>query len=131
MKNFLFVLVVFSCHVLAAKVGATSLAGPVISESHYIVIQYSAIEAKAAEKAIGYLPKRHLTPEGSTQVWVAINSKSKDAERFASFAKEAFVVSHSSFVSAVGYCKSNPTTDYNTRPFCAPDFLKLAEVIHD
>lgn len=131
MKNFLLLTAVFSCHVLAAKVEAAQIVSGWETDTKYIIVQYSAPQAQMAENEIGHLPKRHLTPPGSSQVWAAFDSKSPNATRFESYSETAFIVSHSRLTAAVKECKEHPTTDYETRPFCSPEFLKLAEVIND
>lgn len=132
MKNFLLLAAVFSCHVAAAKVeAAPQHALNSVNEPRYIVVMYSKSEAEAVQREIGQLPKRHLTPPGSTQVWAAFDSKSPNAERFSKLSVNAFIVTKGRFAHVLKDCKENPTTDYDTKPFCAPQFLELAEVIND
>lgn len=131
MKNFLLLVTLFSCHVLAAKCEAAQHVPDSVSEPRYIVVMYSKSEAEAVQREVGQLPKRHLTPPGSTQVWAAFDSKSPNAERFSKLSVNAYVVARSRFVQILKDCKANPTTDYDAKPFCAPQFLELAEVIND
>lgn len=131
MKNFLLLAAVFSCHVAVAKVEAAQHAPEFKPETNYIVVMYSKSEAEAVQREVGYLPKRHLTPPGSTQVWAAFDSKSPNAERFSKLSVNAYVVSRSRFAYVLKDCTENPTTDYEAKPFCAPQFLELAEVIND
>jgi len=133
-KNFLLLVALFSCHVLAAKVEASTAmirTADLTTEPQYIVVQYSKQEAKQAQAEIGHLPKRHLTPEGSTQVWAVFNEKAPNAERFASYSQNSFIVTRSKFAEVIRFCKAGTITDYNAYPFCAPEFLKLAEIIND
>lgn len=134
MKNFLLLVALFSCHVLAAKVEASTAmirTADLTTEPQYIVVQYSKQEAEQAKREIGFLPTRHLTPQGSTQVWAVFNEKAPNAERFARLSKNSFIVSRSKFAEVIRFCGAKQTTDYSAFPFCAPEFLKLAEIIND
>mgnify|MGYP003407006788 CR=1 FL=1 len=131
MKNVFLLAAVFACHAAAAKVEAAQYVSATISETRYVVAQYSAAQAQQLQNEIGYMPKRNLTPPGGTQVWAAFDTKSENAERLESYSTTSFIVSRSRFAMAIQDCKNNPTTDYTVRPFCSPEFLKLAEVIND
>lgn len=131
MKNVFLLAAVFACHAAAAKVEAAPSQSFPISETHYVVAQYSAAQVQQVQNEIGSMPKRHLSPPGSSVTWAAFNTKSANAQRLESYSTESFIVSHKRFAAAVKDCHDNPTTDYDTRPFCSPEFLKLAEVIND
>lgn len=131
MKNLFLMFAVAACQFAVAKVEAGQISHTPISEPHYIVVQYTAAEAQKVQNEMGYMPKRHLTPPGSTQVWAVFNSKGENADKFAQYSASAFVVARSRFQMVLQDCKNNPTTDYDARPFCNPEFLKLAEVIND